>query len=293
MRYFLAVAEELHFTRAAEKLHVAQPALSQQIRQLEEEIGVKLLERTNRRVQLTEAGQIFRKRVGSAMEQLARASHDAGQAGRGESGTISIGFVSSAVCGALPDLLRRFRDSVPLANFELRELEPAEQLEQIRQHQLDIGMMHAVLEEPGLESIPVSRDRLIVAMPEGHSLARAATVPLKSLSTETILVPKPHAAVGFHELVVSACRAQGFVPFRLQPVRLLQTAVSLVAGGIGVALVPASFERNLQVRGVVYRPLAEPAPVAELVAVWRSDEDDPLVLRFQKEIRSILKTEEG
>ena len=289
LKYFLAVADELHFTRAARKLHVAQPALSQQIRQLEDEIGAKLLERTNRRVSLTEAGEVFRGRAAAAIDQLARAAVDAGQAGRGEAGSISIGFVSSAVCGALPAILRRFREKLPLVTFELRELEPSEQLTQIRQQHLDIGMMHAVLDEPNLQSVAISREKLIAALPEGHRLADQTSIDLHALKDETFLVPRRHAAIGFHELVVTACREKGFDPIRIQPTRLLQTAVALVGGGIGIALVPESFQRNLQIRGVIYKRLTSYAPVAELVAVWRKDDDHALVRKFQRELKTMLR----
>jgi DNA-binding transcriptional LysR family regulator len=288
IRYFLAVAEELHFTRAADKLHVAQPALSQQIRQLEEEIGAKLLERSNRRVVLTPAGEIFRTRSLVALDQISRAGAEAGQVGRGEAGTVSIGFVSSAVWGVLPALLRRLRQSAPLASIELRELEPSEQLRDIRQQHLDVGMLHASLNDPELSSIVIARDQLIAALPEKHEAGSQECVDLKTLSGETFIVPKSHASVGFRELVLAACAAAGFSPARMQSTRLLQTAVALVAGGVGVALVPESFRENLQIRGVVYRSLNEKTPVAELVAVWRTDNQDPLLLKVEAELKAVI-----
>jgi len=290
LRYFLAVAQELHFTRAAGKLHVAQPALSQQIRQLEDEIGAKLLERSNRRVVLTPAGEVFRTRAAIALEQISRARAEAGQVGRGEAGTVSIGFVSSAVWGVLPALLRRLRQTLPLAGIELRELEPSEQLRDIRLQQLDIGMLHASLNDPELSSVVIAQDRLIVALPEVHEAASKDRVDLRTLSEETFILPKRHASAGFHELVVAACGAAGFSPARTQSTRLLQTAVALVAGGIGVALVPESFRENLQIRGVVYRPLVEKTLVAELIAVWRTDNRDPLVLKLQAELKTLLRS---
>jgi DNA-binding transcriptional LysR family regulator len=289
IRYFLAVAEDLHFTRAADKLHVAQPALSQQIRQLEEEIGAKLFDRTNRRVELTPAGVIFRTRALIAMDQMSRAAAEACQAGRGEAGSLSIGFVSSAVWGALPVALRQFRDQAPLAEIELRELEPSDQLRDIQEQHLDLGMMHAAIDQPDLSSVVIARDPLIVALPEKHPAAARNTVGLKSLSEETIIVPKRHASMGFHELVIAACHDAGFLPARTQATRLLQTAVALVAGGVGIALVPESFRDNLQIRGVVYRSLAEQAPVAELIAVWRTDNASPLLARFRRELESVLR----
>lgn len=287
LRYFLAVAEDLHFTRAAERLHIAQPALSQQIRQLEEEVGAKLLERTNRRVALTPAGEMFRLRAALVVEQANRALTEASQIGRGEAGTISIGFVSSAVCGVLPELLRRFRQSVPAAEIELQELEPSEQLEGIGQHRLDLGLMHATLHEAELGSIVVSSDPLVAAIPEKHPAAQHPQVGLRELAEETFFIPKRHSHSGYHEIVVGACKTAGFVPARIQATRLLQTAVALVAGGLGVTLVPESFETNLFIKGVVYRPLAGTIPVARLIAVWHKENHSPLVGRLKAELRKL------
>jgi DNA-binding transcriptional LysR family regulator len=290
IRYFLAVAEELHFTRAAHRLHVAQPALSQQIRQLEEEVGAQLFERSNRRVELTPAGEAFRSRALIALDQMNRAAVEAGQAGRGESGSLSIGFVSSAVWGVLPVLLRRFRKDAPLAEVELRELDPADQLRDIRERHLDVGFMHAVLDEPQLSFVVVARDKLVVALPEKHRAAADPAVELRSLATETIFIPKRHASTGFHELVIAACGNAGFAPARTQSTRLLQTSVALVAGGVGIALVPESFRDNLKIRGVVYRPIQGETPVAELKAVWRADNHSPLLARFRNELDMVLKS---
>jgi DNA-binding transcriptional LysR family regulator len=287
LRYFLAVAEDLHFTRAAQRLHIAQPALSQQIRQLEEEVGAKLLERTNRRVALTPAGETFRVRAALVVEQANRALSEASQIGRGEAGTVSIGFVSSAVYGVLPDLLRHFRESVPAAKVELQELEPAEQLEGIEQFRLDLGLMHAALHESTLGSVVVSSDRLIAAIPEGHPAARSSQVSLRDLAGETFFIPKRHSHSGYYEIVLAACKSAGVVPARIQPTRLLQTAVALVAGGLGVTLVPQSFDGNLYIKGVLYRPLAGTAPVARLIAVWNKENNSPLMARLKNELRQL------
>ena len=192
LRYFLAVAEELHFTHAAERLHVAQPALSQQISQLEREVGVKLLERTSRSVVLTPAGEAFQKRAGIAIEQLERAATDAGTIGRGEAGMLSLGFVSAAVVSILPVVMRWFRQEVPAALIDLRELEPSDQIDAIRQRHLDMGLFHANIHAPELASMVVVREKLIVALPENHPAACKEQVELKTLANETILLPRRH-----------------------------------------------------------------------------------------------------
>jgi DNA-binding transcriptional LysR family regulator len=289
LRYFLAVAEDLHFTHAAERLHVAQPALSQQISQLEREVGVKLLERTSRHVVLTSAGEVFRRRASIAIEQLERAAADAGTIGRGEAGLISLGFISAAVVQILPVMLRWFRHEIPAALIDLRELEPSDQIESIRQRHLDIGLLHGSIQAPELATMVVAREKLVVALPESHPAACKEQIELKSLSKETIFLPRRHAFPGYYELVIHACQREGFEPACLQPTNLLQTAVALVAGELGVALVPESFRCNLPVRGVVYRPIAEPAPVAEMIAVWREDNESPLLAMFRGGLAKVVQ----
>lgn len=288
LRYFLAVAEDLHFTRAAARLHVAQPALSQQISQLEREVGVKLLERTSRSVVLTSAGEVFRKRASIAIEQLERAAADAGTVGRGEAGSISLGFVSAALVSVIPVIARWFRWEIPAATLELRELEPSEQIESIQQRHLDIGLLHVNIQDPDLASMIVAQEKLIVALPENHALGCRDQVELKALAHETILLPRRHTFPGFYDLVFSACQKEGFEPACLQPTRLLHTAVALVAAELGIALVPESFCHNLQVRGVIYRPLAEPAPVAEMIAIWRKDNESPLLAQFRNGLAKMV-----
>jgi DNA-binding transcriptional LysR family regulator len=268
LRYFLAVVEDLHFTRAAERLHVAQPALSLQIRQLEEELGVQLLERLKHRVLVTPAGEAFARRARQVLEQTALAASDAIQIGRGEAGTVSLGFVSSAVFSLLPRILRSIRDSQPSVNLDLRELDPTEQLYELRSGRLDLGVMHALTATTDLEVIVLAHERLVVALPEDHPAAREEAVHLSELAGETFLLPKRHECGGIHEVVLGACQRSGFVPLRIQSTRLLQTAVCLVARNIGVALVPESFQNNLHLQGLTYRALATPQLEVELMAVW-------------------------
>ncbi len=285
LRYFLAVAEELHFTRAAALLRVAQPALSHQIRQLEREVGVTLLDRTKHRVKLTPAGEVFRNRARVVIEQAARAAEDAAKVGRGDAGSVSIGVGSTGIWSVLPDLLRRLRQVSGAITIAIREMEPSDQMEALRHQTIDFAIMAARPLDPELESIVLCRERLIMAVPTGHPVASRHSVELKSLARETFILPGRLALPGFHEIVVAACEEAGFVPADTVTTRLIQTVVCLVAGRLGVALVPESFGRNLQVRGVEYRPLRGTAPITELNAVWRKDNDLPLVRRFLTELR--------
>lgn len=287
LRYFLAVAEELHFTRAAEFLHVAQPAVSHQIRLLEEEIGAKLLHRTNRRVQLTPAGSIFRDRALIALEQAARAASDAGMIGRGDAGSVSVGVGSSAVWTILPGLLRRFRRIAPAAAIDIREMEPSEQMDGLKHGTLDFGLLRAAVKDPELDSIVISREKIIVALPERHRAAAQRRVDLRSLAKETIVLPRRQSMPASNEIALLACAQAGFTPAKMITTRFMQTALCLVAGRLGYALVPELFGHHLLVTGVVYRPLAGTAPTTELTAAWRKDNHLPLVHRFQKELRSL------
>jgi DNA-binding transcriptional LysR family regulator len=293
LRYFLAVAEELHFTRAAALLHVAQPALSHQIRQLEEEIGAKLLDRTNRRVRLTPAGNIFRDRVRVSLDQAARAASEAGKVGRGEAGSISVGVGSSAVWTVLPRLLRRFQRMAPAASIDIREMEPSEQMEGLRHETLDFGLLRAPVNDPELDSIVISSEKLIVALPERHRAASQRHVDLRSLVKETLVVPRRQSMPASHEIALNACQEAGFTPAKIITTRFLQTALCLVAGRLGFALVPELFGHTLRVRGVVYRPLAGQTSITELTAAWRKDNNLPLARRFQNELRSLATAAQG
>ncbi len=282
LRYFLAVAERLHFTRAAELLHVAQPAVSQQIAMLEEEVGAKLLERTKRRVQLTPAGRAFREKAIVAVEQAAEAAMEARKVELGEGGNITVGFVSTAAISALPALLGRFCRRVPAATFELHEMDPGAQLEAMQRHAIDLGLTNVPVDHPGFEARLLSREPMICALPRGHRLARGRAVDLKSLEGERLLLPPRHALGNLHDKIVTACHAAGFIPTRVQTIRRAEIAVCLVGGRVGVAVVPATL-RNVTVKGVVYRPLRQSVSV-DLYAFRRRKPTTRLLDRVWREV---------
>ncbi len=287
LRYFCVLAEQLHFTKAALLLNVAQPALSQQIRQLEEELGTELVERTNRRVRLTEAGEVFLARASRIVEQIEQAARETARVGQGDAGSLVIGVVSTAVCSVLPELLRSFRRESPNINVDIREMEPGEQVEALRKETIDIGLLFLSIQDPALDSALVSRERLIVALPTGHPAASRELVRLRDLESETFLIPRRQIVPGFHELVLDTLRAGGVAEPRLQPTRLLQTAVFLVAGQLGAALVPESFRQHLRVRGCIYRDLAGPASYADLIGLWRRQNVSPALRRFIQQLKRL------
>lgn len=289
LRYFCVLAEQLHFTKAALLLNVAQPALSHQIRQLEEELGTQLVERSNRRVQLTAAGEVFLARAVLILEQLDQAARETARVGQGEAGSLVIGVVSTAVCSVLPELLRSFRREAPDISIDIREMEPAEQVEALRREIIDIGLLFLAIQDPAFDSLVVSRERLIVALPTGHAAAGAERVSLSSLRTETFLIPRQQPVTGFHEVVLETLRCGGIPAPRLQPTRLLQTAVFLVAGELGVALVPESFRRHLRVRGCVYRDIAGEPAHADLIGLWRRSNVPPALCRLIRQLKRMRK----
>lgn len=291
LRYFIAVAEELHFGRAAERLHMAQPPLSQQIRQLEDQLGFQLFYRTKRSVQLTEAGQVFLQSSLKLLQQLEQAIETGRQVSRGEKGQLVIGFVSSAAYNVLPVILRSFRSQVPAVRLELHELPTNEQLEWLREGKIDVGLLRPPIEDKSLNLMTIVREPMVVALPESHAFVPQNQIALSSLANEDfILFPRPLSPRAYDQ-IISLCQQAGFSPNVVQEAMQMQTIVSLVAGGIGVAIVPVSLQ-NMQRTGVVYRPLEEPAPCAEIALVWRHNDLSPCVQQFLDIVQSVVEQPE-
>jgi DNA-binding transcriptional LysR family regulator len=286
MRYFLAVAEELHFRRAAERLHLSQPSLSEQIRQLEEELGATLFERSNRRVVLTDAGETLMKKTRELLAGVEQAVQETRQVAEGTAGTLSITFVSTALIGELPRALRAFTAQVPRVDIKLLEIDPEEQVQNILRGNADIGFMHGIINHPQLESMVVHSDALMIALPQSYS--KKGPVHLRSLGEHTTILPSAFSSYGFSAHVEEAYRLAGVAPRKVLHVKLLIVGVYMVAAGLGICLVPECF-RSVQVRGVVYRPLAIQPPPAELRAVWRRDSESKLLRRFLQVLHSDKK----
>lgn len=279
LRYFVTVAEELHFGRAAARLFIAQPPLSQQIQQLERELGVVLFARTSRRVQLTPAGAAFLIDAQQILKQLDIAAETAKRAARGETGWLGIGFAASATYELLPAVLHDFRAAFPEVVLSLQELNAAEQALALREKTIHVGFARPYAPLPEAVVNAVQREPFLVALPETHWLTALESLALAALTEEPFIsfpeAPKPSYA----EVVRLACEGAGFTPRVVQEVREMQTALSLVAAGFGVALLPASV-RHLHRDGVVYRPLEEPAPRTELTVMSRLDDPSPTLQNF-------------
>lgn len=280
LRYFVAVAEELHFGRAAEKLHISQPPLSMQIRALEDELGVTLLNRTQRHVSLTQAGNALLQEARQILSRIDQAVLATRRAGRGEIGQLIVAFVSIADYNVLPIVLREFRHAYPLVNLTLKEATTDAQIDDLINGRIDVGLILPPVNEPMLESTPVLREPLIAALPEHHALASTpGAISLAALANEHFILFPRQRAPGLYDDVVSFCRFAGFSPRIGQEAVQMQTIVSLVSADIGVALIPESL-RNLRRTGVVYKSLKEKSPMTEIQITWRRDDPLPVLRSF-------------
>ncbi|MEU8632594.1 LysR family transcriptional regulator [Amycolatopsis sp. NPDC048633] len=288
LRYFVAVAEECHFGRAADRLHMAQPPLSHQIKQLETELGVELLIRTTRRVQLTSAGRQYLDRARAVLAAVEAAGVEAGRIAAGEVGRVAIGFTGSATYELLPSLARVLRQEMPGIELDLKgEMLTPVQVAMLVEESLDIGFLRPPVREPGLVVRVLRREPLIAALPAHHPLTERATVRLADLRDEPfVCYPSRHRSV-VYDAVFDACQYAGFVPSVVQEVGETATLVSFVAAGVGVALVPASV-RHLQITGAQYRPLAGTTREVELAVAVREGDCSPHVAKVLSRTHSLV-----
>ncbi|MCW3053135.1 MAG: transcriptional regulator, LysR family [Chthonomonadales bacterium] len=279
LHYFIAVAEELHFGRAAARLFIAQPPLSQQIQRLEKELGVLLFSRTKRRVELTEAGRIFLQEARQTVAQAERAVSAAQRAQRGEVGRLAVGFVGSATYSVLPAVLRRFCERCPDVELNLQERTTAQQVEAIRAHRLDVGFVRPPLYDPILATKTLLVEEFVLALPQTHRLARASVIALSEVAEDPFILYPHHLGPGLYDPVMSACQRAGFSPRVAQEATQMHTILSLVAIGLGVALVPACV-LSLQWQGVVCKRLDPNAPQTTIALTWRKDNTSAALRSF-------------
>jgi len=278
LRYFVAVAEECHFGRAAARLHIAQPPLSQQIKQLEAELGVQLLVRSTRRVELTSAGERYLTRALELLTAVDAAGEEARRVATGKVGHVTIGFTGTATYELLPILSKALRTELPGVAVDLRgEMLTPSQTEALINGRLDVGLLRPPVGDVDIVTRILRREPLIAALPDGHRLAGATHVAIEDLRHETLVgYPSQHRSV-IHDAVQDACRAAGF---RAHPTEVAETStlISFVAAGLGVALVPRSVQ-HLHITGATYRPLTGAPPTVALAVATRRDESDPAVQR--------------
>lgn len=276
LRCFVAVAEEMHFGRAAERLHLSQPPVSLAIKELEEELGVTLLERTSRRMSLTRAGEDALRDARAVLAAADTMRKRAREAAQGLMGSLSIGFISLPAYSFLPSTLRQFTEDYQRVRVSLQEGTTDQILHDVESGSLDIGLVFSTPDLPAaLSSRLVQSEPLVVALPETHALAGGTRIALEKLSNERFLGFERHQGPLMFDAIVATCMRHGFSP-KLFHARQMHTIVSLVSGGIGVALVPASVQA-LHREGVVYRSMKGEKTTVETIAIWRRSDDSPLV----------------
>jgi DNA-binding transcriptional LysR family regulator len=282
-RYFVAVAEELNFRRAAERLHLAQPSLSTQIRLLEEDVGVQLLRRDSHKVELTPAGRSFLEGCRRLLQDADNYTRTARQIARGESVALSIGFVPSLAHGLLPRILRLFRRRFRDVQLFLSEMDSTAQIEQIADNRIDLGLIGLGLSKdiPELEIVVVAEERLVAALPQDHPLAhkRRKSIPLKALADEHFLLGSRVSAPVFNPWIIVLCQQAGFQPHVLQESGQPITVLNYVAAGLGVTILPEQFGR-LVTAGVCFIPLAQPTPAYRYCAAWMRNNSHPALPDF-------------
>jgi DNA-binding transcriptional LysR family regulator len=289
LRYFVAVAEELHFRRAARRLDIAQPPLSQQIRRLEAELQTQLLRRTKRQVQLTEAGRIFLEEARGTLVQAERAIRLAQRASRGEIGQLAVGFVPWVDFTRVPQMIRAFGERYPRVELELHSLAVPEQLSALRDGRIHIGMLRSPVDAADLVTEPLLSEPLVVAFPQRHRFAAYQRVPWRALSGEPYILFSPKRAPNYNSVVAHGCREAGISLNVRHEADNPQTVLALVEAGIGVSLVPASFQR-VKRPGVAHRGLRPVGPSIKTVMAWRrDDESSPLVQAFLSVIRETTR----
>lgn len=280
LRYFVAVAEELHFGRAAKRCNISQPPLSQQIKGLEEELGVRLLERTNRRVELTVVGREFLGRARAILAAASEAREKVRAMARGEEGGLRVGFIGPASLSRLPEAIRNFREANPRITIELSALSTSEQMPKLRADELDVSFVRLFgHDSTGLSRMLFLREPYALALPEGHPLAEQDWVSIQQLrGVPMIFYPRTQQPALYTSLMGCFHKA-GFSPNIVQEVNTEQSTVALVATGLGVALLPSS-SAEAKRAGVVYRPVDGHFPHWEITAVWKKRRESALLSRF-------------
>jgi LysR family transcriptional regulator, benzoate and cis,cis-muconate-responsive activator of ben and cat genes len=292
IRYFVAVAEELHFGRAAHRLRMAQPGLSQQIRSLELQLGVRLLDRTSRQVRLTPAGALLLNEGRRLLTQAERTADQVRRAGLGEVGRVTVAAIGSATYDIIPHLLREHRKRYPDVEVLLRELSTPAQVQALRSGEIDVGFLRLPADVDELVAHVVREERMALMLPESHPLAAMPEIPLRALAHERLIVFPASPRPSWVDTVVAACREAGFEPHVAQEAMESATVVSFVAAGIGIAPVPEGL-LPLARPGVITRIVAPPAPATHLAVVHRAGDLLPAVATLLDVVRELWPRRQG
>lgn len=279
LRYFVAVAEELNFRRAAERLRLAQPALSAQIKALEEELNVRLLERTTRSVTLTQAGRVFLKEARGVLGAASQAEQLARKAEHGAVGTLRVGVIAPAASPWLANVLRLYHQRFPGVQLSLSEITTAEQLLRLRAGELDAGLLRPPVHFPELEWRFVEQSPQVLAAPAGHRLARKRHLEWKDFDGEGLVMIQPGQQHGYYDAFLAACARAGAKTYPAQYAQDVQMKMWLISAGFGVAPTTAALA-EVKRPGLVFRPLPPGLPPVQTVLVWRRQDRSAVVRNF-------------
>lgn len=282
IRSFLSIAETLSFVRSAEIIHLSQPALSLQIKALEEELGVRLLERNRRRMVLTAAGIAFHEDVAGVLVGLDQAIHRAKLAAVGRLGLLRIGFISTAGNEIVPGIIRAFRELHPQVEFSLRNILTMDQIQMLNNGTIDVGFLRLPISEHwGLEVVPVHRERFVLVVPASHKLAKRKRVRLSELANQDFVMYERKHAPGFHDLLLGMLRDAGIVPKVCQIAGEMPTLIALVDSGSGIAILPASAVRK-STTPVVVCEIADNIPMSEIGLAIRKTSLSVIITNFRE-----------
>jgi LysR family transcriptional regulator, benzoate and cis,cis-muconate-responsive activator of ben and cat genes len=279
LRYFIAVAEELSFSKGAQRAGVSQPPLSRQIANLEAELGARLLDRDKHSVRLTEAGKVYYAEAVKTLAAVDRTVHMTQRAARGLTGSLSLGFGGSAAYTFAPSALRKFRDLYPGVELSLHNTPMTSQLDKLKEQSTDVGFVMLPVQDKTLQTRLLLRDPLVVVAPVGHPLTKSKTVGLRAIEPYELIMFPRGGGFGFFSHIIAMCKKAGFVPTVAQEVAPMESVIGLVAAGVGISVVP-SVAKRLLITGVEYRPLNEDYAVMEFAMAWRKNNTSPVVRAF-------------
>ena len=286
LRYFLAVAEELSFVRAAARVGISQPPLSRQIANLEKEIGARLFERNTHGVAITEVGAVFRAGLISTLAQLDATLKSVKRAAQGQVGALSLGFGGSAVYTFAPSLLRRFRRTFPDVELLLHNIPVPSQLEALLERRIDIGFITLPVRNDAIATKLLLRDSLVVALPSGHPLTKRKEIPLSALSDCNFIVFPRAGDFGFHGKIMELCARANFAPRVAQEISPLESVIGLVGAGVGLSIVP-SVARKFKFAEVEFRPIRERFAIVDFAMAWRKSDPSPVVKAFVEMVNKL------
>lgn len=285
LRYFLAVAEELHFGKAARRVHISQPPLSQQIRQLEIDLGVQLFYRTRRKVELTEAGRMFAAEARLILEQVEHAAGLVGEANRGKHNCLVVGC-SPVNSHFAVGIIKTFAQRYPEIRVVVKSLVTPQQLEAVRNNRIDIGFATLPVDGEGLAAEPIFRERLVVALSKNHPLAKRKRLTLRVLGSETLIIFPSYMSPRRYQFITALCRRAGISLHVIHEVDNIHTMLDLVSGGFGVSLMRASVQA-MRCSGVVFRELLH-SPWVETAVVYRRENASSVVKYFVETARDMI-----